>query len=276
MQKMSSDDETVRDLLQVLTKKILECKEPLQSQDISDALFGLQNCNSDSKEVLELLVVLKKKITESSALLHGSHCGFVLFGLQKMNSKEKPVREIISILTKKISECQEVFDSNSLGNALFGLQSMNNDNQEVCDLSVVLLRKVKECSVELRPQTVSDALYGLQNMSSERKEVRELLQEIGDKVSSSKTTPSVAQNVSKVVPILAKYPHVKPTQSSFELVRKHEELEPLSSADSQALFPAPTSVGPKTTTTPTSLSQMQQRRIQVEKRMQELNDLKRY
>jgi len=43
-------------LLRALISKVRECKEPLSTHGVSNALYGLQNMNSDITEVRKMLV----------------------------------------------------------------------------------------------------------------------------------------------------------------------------------------------------------------------------
>ena len=80
---MSSDNEAVRELLRILSQKITESPELMKSQNIGNALYGLQNMSCDSIEVRLVLSALSKKIRECKEVLSGQELGNALYGLQR-------------------------------------------------------------------------------------------------------------------------------------------------------------------------------------------------
>jgi predicted nucleic acid-binding Zn-ribbon protein len=59
---MSSDVREVKDVLAALAPKIEGCKEELDAQAVSNAIYGLQSMSGDVREVKDVLAALATKI----------------------------------------------------------------------------------------------------------------------------------------------------------------------------------------------------------------------
>ena len=57
---MSSEKPEVIELLKVLTKLALACREDLDAQAVGNIFYGLKGMSSDKPEMIELLKVLTK------------------------------------------------------------------------------------------------------------------------------------------------------------------------------------------------------------------------
>ena len=74
-----------------LTPKIQSCKEPLRSQEVGNALYGLQRLG-DSREMRALLTALTPKIEECREDLRAQEIGNGLYGLQHLSDSEELLR----------------------------------------------------------------------------------------------------------------------------------------------------------------------------------------
>jgi very-short-patch-repair endonuclease len=95
---MSSDVQEVRYVLGALAPKIEECREQLSSQEVGNALYGLQNMSSDVREVVDVLVAMTPKIEGCGQHLLAQHIGNALYGLQGMDDRLEQVRALFGAL----------------------------------------------------------------------------------------------------------------------------------------------------------------------------------
>ena len=133
---------------------------------IGQSLLGMQRMDSKHVEVRNVLSVLTEKILQSSFPLDSQAVGNALFGLQKMSSDHVEVQKLLSVLVPKIKNCTYVFTAQELSNSLQGLRGMKNDNPEVRTLVRALTVHIIGCRERLTGVGASSILHSLQGLVS--------------------------------------------------------------------------------------------------------------
>eukprot|EP01031_Cornospumella_fuschlensis_P027755 gene27755-33523_t len=185
---MSANVPEVRTLVDTLATKIRQSDSELDTQAISNALYGLQSLSSDYPEVLSLLSSLSAKISESpSSLCPPQAMGAALYGLQRMASDSVYVREVVSALAEKVMSMDCGVDAQSVSNALFGLQRMRSNSVEVRNLVSALAKQISGMQDTMSGKDIATALYGLHNMAGESPQVQSLLRALAEQIKKSKS-----------------------------------------------------------------------------------------
>eukprot|EP00435_Cladocopium_sp_Y103_P018465 s3254_g4.t1 len=96
------DSSELRELLRVLTP-LVDAARDLDGQAIGNALYGLQSMKSDVLEVRELLEVLARKVTAFDGKLTEQEASNALYGLQFMDPQLDPVKDILAVLSSQVS-----------------------------------------------------------------------------------------------------------------------------------------------------------------------------
>ena len=160
---MTSDCPELRALLAAVSDRIDETRGKLDSQEIGNALFGLQGMSSEMYEVRVIVAKLAEKIKRSKATLRSQHIGRSLVGLQRFSAESVEVRYLVKQLTQRIKESDRTkMTAPALSDALFGLQGMRSDIPEVQELLGELAKKVSSTAAGLNTQQLGRALFGLQ------------------------------------------------------------------------------------------------------------------
>jgi hypothetical protein len=195
MQRMSADHAEVRSLLSALHSKIVKCRAHpdsidvkerkyitfskkdlphMRSNDIANALYGLQNMDSDHAEVRKILFVLTPLLKNCVDQFSTSALTNALYGMKRMRSDHSEVRTILSCLTPRLSVWKNP-TAEDLGLGLKGLGSMSCSHSEVREMAEAFVPNVERCQEIFSSKSIADAMSGLRCMSSDTAVVRDLL-----------------------------------------------------------------------------------------------------
>jgi len=157
----------------------------LNSQELSNALFGLRKLSSDSIATLNVLDSIRIILeTSNNIVLNQQGFGNSLNGLQGMSSDQEIVRSFITTITPLIEnsdlKSQPLTDRGLCG-ALMGLRSFSS-HQEVLKLISIITAKFKESSVCLTNNHISHALSSLKNFDNKSNEIKDLLSIITQRI----------------------------------------------------------------------------------------------
>lgn len=126
----------------------------LSGQLITRALFGLQNMSSDLQSVRQLVGVLAKIMNVTSGDYHTNTLLLSLKGMMCMSSDVPEVRSMVAAITAKLREHKSPDGRNPSHKyvllAISGLQSMNSDSTEVRallqEISPAVLTSLSKCA----------------------------------------------------------------------------------------------------------------------------------
>ena len=173
------------ELLQALNPLVESCTEPLNPQEMSNALYGLKSMSSSDKNVRQLLSILSLKLETYSGHFKAQDISNAFFGLQRMNSADAEVRAMVKLLGRKLEATTDVLGSVAISNIFYGLRGLSSMHQEVRDLFPSLLSKLHQCSEPLDEMALANVLYGMHRIGSHEAGVRALLLVIADKYRQS-------------------------------------------------------------------------------------------
>lgn len=111
-----------------LSPSILNSNFSLDSQGISNFLYGLQNFSSECLVTRMLLSCLKQKIEEfPKTILNPHHLSYIFYGFQNMsNIQSSEVSELLVNLYSKIIYNKNEMTAKQISSSIFGLQNMSN------------------------------------------------------------------------------------------------------------------------------------------------------
>ena len=171
----------------------------LKSQEISNALYGLQSMSNAHIDTRRLLAAILPAIRYPTTPFTPQGIGMALYGFQSMTCESKEVREIMSVLAQHIRALNTPLNAQVVGNALYGLQQMDATYPEVGDLLTALSEKVRTSfHGPLNSQAIGNAFYGLHHMSSESPGVRDIisaLSEVIEKENPQLTMRSISNSM---------------------------------------------------------------------------------
>ena len=185
MQAMDSKHTEVREFITVLANKISASGSAVQlsMQEISAALYGLNNFRSHFPEVKLLLSALNIKIQQCTQPFNSQAIGNCLYGLKRMRSQEAQVAAVVATLSEKLSRQRWRLSGYSISNALYGLGNMSDEQPEVrAFLSELGAAAARNPETTLSLRGLNLALYGLRNMTSAHYEVRAILAMLTEKL----------------------------------------------------------------------------------------------
>lgn len=184
---MGSNHRNTRRLIDVLASKIeidiststssntntsIPC---VDSQFISNVLFGLQKMHSDYPEVKRLLRVMTQLIASSECSFTSQGIGNSIYGLKSLNSNVLEVQQLLRVLSLKLSSHSHVVLSHQeFANVIIGLRSFTSKVLEVRELLVVLTNHLETFHHKLETQELR-CLLGLENMINDNDAVNKLL-----------------------------------------------------------------------------------------------------
>lgn len=206
---MLTQHSEVKALLSAIAFKIPELTTEMTSQELGNALYGLQKMSSDAKEVREVMFALSNQLTryfnqydesinaaprdedddddngDLKKLLNSNRVSNfsmspqlisnALYGLQNMSDSMRDTRYVLAAILPAIKNPTEPFSSLAVGLALYGLQSMTANSVEVRRVLDALATQIELCNEPFNAQTLGNALYGLKSMDSDSDEIRRLL-----------------------------------------------------------------------------------------------------
>lgn len=202
---LREDCPELRSLLAALGDRIDASRGKLESQEIGNALYGLQSLSSEYSEVKVIVAKLAEKLKRSRAYLRPQHISRAFLGLQQLTADSLEVRSLLTQLAKRVAESDRTpLTASSIADALFGLQGMTSDVPEVQEMIGELAKKMSSTAAVLTPSQVGRALFGLQGFSSspsifeesalgiDSDEVQFLLSVLWDKIKVMKETIPLA------------------------------------------------------------------------------------
>lgn len=158
----------------LITTKIRQCRSQLDSQCISNILYGLGGCSSDHKAVCDLLDALVPHVTCLPQPLCGLHLCNAIYGLNSMKSDSESVRNMMHALVSRAdrSPSCDIVDQ-SISSILYGIRCMATVHSEavlrlVCDL-------INVNAVVMAGRAFSISILSLRSKSADNPLVRELL-----------------------------------------------------------------------------------------------------
>lgn len=178
----------VRKILEHLTKDLRASQTPLDSQNIANGLFGLQNMTSKHRPVRKLLYCFSKVIEDSiessnvafwnnSRVFTAQAVGNSFYGLQGMSSSLRETRLVLHALTKKVIEMPTREQLQLLQNEL-----RNRSLEGQVNISAYVLSG----------QNIGNAIWGFKNMaisvdgcSQEQEAVGDALAALSGKIKES-------------------------------------------------------------------------------------------
>lgn len=157
----------------------------IDPQGISNSLFGVQRMTSDCEDVRRLMQALAAKIELSWKLLSGQHLANCMFGLQGLSSAEPEVRALLHALVPKILACRDELSAEQICHALFGLQNLSSEHEEVLPLVGALTEKLTLCTETISVRHLASAMYGLQGMEISSLEMKQMISAVGIKLAAA-------------------------------------------------------------------------------------------
>ena len=168
MKGMSSDRREVRSLAGLLASKIRKNDEEWSPLSISMVLIGMQRM-TDCPESLELVSAIVIRIRNLKIEMESQQIGDCLYGLQDMTDKSTAVRNVLFALNIELRKCTSIFTPKSICDSLYGLQNMKASSGEVLSVLSILSEKIRIIpkALQFTVIDVSNALYGLQGLYGE-------------------------------------------------------------------------------------------------------------
>ena len=162
---MCCSDIDVKLLLRSLAPKVAGLQERLTSQELGNALYGLQRMTSSSDDVRLIIRALIPKIESCVVPIEAATLSRGLYGLQSMSSDCDDVRALIRALVPKVESCDMSLSGHDISHVLYGLQGMSSDSADAILLLDALQPIIDRSESSLSIQEVANALYGLQGMT---------------------------------------------------------------------------------------------------------------
>ena len=158
----------------------------LNSQELSNTLYGMRKLSSNSIASLNLLDSIRIILEKSpNIILNQQGFGNSLNGLQGMSSDEEIVRTFITTLTPLIenADLKSIpLTDRSICGALMGLRSFSSTHKEVRSVISIISAKFQESNVCLTNNHISHALSSLKNLDNKSREVQGLLRIIAQRI----------------------------------------------------------------------------------------------
>lgn len=165
MKGMSSDRREVRSLIALLAAKIRKNDEEWSALSITMVFLGIQRM-TDCPEVLELLSAIVAKVRNLKVEMESQQIGDCLYGLQDLTDKSTAVRNVLFALNVELRKGKSVFTPKAVCDSLYGLQNMKPESGDLLDVFSILSQKMRMIPEELKFTVldISNALYGLQGL----------------------------------------------------------------------------------------------------------------
>jgi hypothetical protein len=165
MKGMSSDRREVRALIALLAAKIRKNDEEWSALSITMVFSGIQRM-TDCPEVLELLSAIVAKVRNLKVEMESQQIGDCLYGLQDLTDKSTAVRNVLFALNVELRKGKSVFTPKAICDSLYGLQNMKPESGDLLDVFSILSQKMRMIPEELKFTVldISNALYGLQGL----------------------------------------------------------------------------------------------------------------
>ena len=139
-----------------LSQKVASSKHELTSQEIGNALFGLQGMRANVWETRVLVLQMAVKIQLSHSLIDPQGISNSLYGIQRMTSDCEDVRMLVQALAAKIELSWKLLSAQHLSNCMFGLQGLSSSEAE--GTSILFSEYLMYESVQHPPEAVPSRL----------------------------------------------------------------------------------------------------------------------
>lgn len=165
MKGMCSDRREVRSLIALLAAKIRKNDEEWSALSITMVFLGIQRM-TDCQEVLELLSAIVAKVRNLKVEMESQQIGDCLYGLQDLTDKSTAVRNVLFALNVELRKGKSVFTPKAISDSLYGLQNMKPESGDLLDVFSILSQKMRIIPEDLKFTIldISNALYGLQGL----------------------------------------------------------------------------------------------------------------
>lgn len=167
----TSQNSLINRLLRAINRKIRHSRAVLNSQEISNSLFGLRNMDvAHTPAMLEVIESMAQRVEETSrspAGLQFTSQGIAssFNALQGCTSDKPAVLAMVRALLPHLRATPTI-DQIGIGSCAMGLRSMNGDSQDVRDVLEVLAEKIEgRVDMTLSEQTIASAFSGLRNFN---------------------------------------------------------------------------------------------------------------
>ena len=182
LRMMRSDTPHMDDFLTLLATKLEDSDENMSSQEVANALNGMQRLSHRSKVVRRVLGTLAKKVLSSEGCMNAQEIGMSLFGLRNMGECAE-VNAVLYALADVIDRSTEPLGSQAIGNGLNGLQHFNVEESKAASaVLTALLPRILACREPLTLKAVGGAVYGLRSSTAAGPTVRHILHFLTDSI----------------------------------------------------------------------------------------------
>ncbi len=234
--KCNDKNEILFQFLKVMTKQIQGCREYMDGQAITNAIYGFRYFKSDNMDknvnialrlVLGALSTHVHKTTKQKKIkirFSSQGLGIAMLGLQGMSSSIIEVSNMLSLLTVALNECPEALDAQAVANMMLGLKSMSIEDKAVKDFLSCVVERVKDGHSHMHNNDIiesddnvngnndgetlssfykaearelSMALWGIQGLTSDEYHVREFLTIVANILVSSSSSSGSGMNDDK-------------------------------------------------------------------------------
>ena len=195
---MSNDQEVVRDLLAILAEGTERCRQRMDAQEISNAIYGLQNMqmNNNDIQLRKVIKALAKKCRLMQGSFSSQSIGMILCGVRGSGIEpshdalemESLIQEI-AIKMREVSNTVQL-SSQSCALAVGSLRSLSSSNAATRLLLSSLTPLIISSKELLSKDQVCHCIAGVRRMHSEQAEVMDLISAILSRASRNGEYPS--------------------------------------------------------------------------------------
>ena len=153
--EFNDKNEILLKFLKVMAKQIQGCREYMDGQAITNALYGFRYFKSDNIDInmnhalrlvlgsLSKHVHMTTKQKKIKIRFSSQGLGIAMLGLQGMSSSIVEVCDILSLLTNALKQCPEALDAQAVANMMLGMKSMSIEDEAVQDFLSCVVKRVK-------------------------------------------------------------------------------------------------------------------------------------
>lgn len=150
LQGMSSEVQSMRNMLTILHPVLLNCKHSLDTQAFANIVLGLRSCTDASTEAKRILQALADILTQTPQTLKSirtKELSMLLWGLQGMSSDSPEIDYFLGALTSSLEKLQSPLSFTSgdeVGPAIGGMRKMSSENNNVKRLLRIVTRALNK------------------------------------------------------------------------------------------------------------------------------------